>query len=188
MTNRSLNRPSLHSTSTTSPECISAQDLAEQLECKRVTVIDVREPMEYASGHIAGSLNVPLARLHQADLPQGPLVLVCQSGNRSAKGVQTLLRQSHPHPITDLQGGIPSWQQAGLPVHKLKNAPLPLMRQVQIAAGSLVLLGLSLSHVAGPAWILLSWIVGVGLVFAGVSGFCGMARLLALMPWNRVNR
>jgi hypothetical protein len=61
-----------------------AQDLADQLESKRVTVIDVREPMEYASGHIAGSLNVPLARLQQADLPQGPLVLVCQSGNRSA--------------------------------------------------------------------------------------------------------
>ena len=178
MANRSLNRPSLNSTSTTSPECISAQDLAEQLESKRVTVIDVREPMEYASGHIAGSLNVPLARLHQADLPQGPLVLVCQSGNRSAKGVQTLLRQSHPHPITDLEGGIPSWQQAGLPVRRLANAPLPLMRQVQIAAGSLVLLGL----------ILLSWFVGAGLVFAGVSGFCGMARLLALMPWNRVNR
>jgi rhodanese-related sulfurtransferase len=188
MANRSLNRPSLHSTSTTSSECISAQDLAEQLESKRVTVIDVREPMEYASGHIAGSLNVPLARLHQADLPQGPLVLVCQSGNRSAKGVQTLLRQSHPHPITDLEGGIPSWQQAGLPVRRLANAPLPLMRQVQIAAGSLVLLGLILSNLVAPAWILLSWFVGAGLVFAGVSGFCGMARLLALMPWNRVNR
>ena len=188
MANRSLNRPALHSTSTTRPECISAQDLAEQLESKRVTVIDVREPMEYASGHIAGSLNVPLARLHQADLPQGPLVLVCQSGNRSAKGVQTLLRRSHPHPITDLEGGIPSWQQAGLPVRRLANAPLPLMRQVQIAAGSLVLLGLILSSTVAPAWILLSWFVGAGLVFAGVSGFCGMARLLALMPWNRVNR
>jgi rhodanese-related sulfurtransferase len=188
MANRSLNRPSLHSTSTTCPECISAQDLVEQLESKRVTVIDVREPMEYASGHIAGSLNVPLARLHQADLPQGPLVLVCQSGNRSAKGVQTLLQQSHPHPVTDLQGGIPSWQQAGLLLRRLANAPLPLMRQVQIAAGSLLLLGLILSHIAGPAWILLTWFVGAGLVFAGVSGFCGMARLLALMPWNRLNR
>ena len=188
MANRFLNRPDLHSSSSTRPECISAQDLAEQLGSRGVTVIDVREPMEYASGHIAGSLNVPLARLHQADLPQGPLVLVCQSGNRSAKGVQTLLRQSHPHPIRDLQGGIPSWQQAGLPVDKLKNAPLPLMRQVQIAAGSLVLLGLILSSTVAPAWILLSWFVGAGLVFAGVSGFCGMARLLVLMPWNRVNR
>jgi rhodanese-related sulfurtransferase len=72
-------------------------------------------------------------------------------------------------------------------VRKLKNAPLPLMRQVQITAGSLVLLGLILSNVVAPAWILLSWFVGAGLVFAGVSGFCGMARLLALMPWNKVS-
>jgi rhodanese-related sulfurtransferase len=165
---------------------LSAHDLAEQLGSKRVAVIDVREPMEYAAGHIAGSLNVPLSRLHQADLPSGPLVLVCQSGNRSAKGVQTLLERGYAHPVSDLQGGLPSWQQAGLPVRRLKNAPLPLMRQVQIAAGSLVLLGLILSKVA-PGWIVLSWFVGAGLVFAGVSGFCGMARLLAVMPWNRVS-
>lgn len=166
---------------------ISAHDLADQLAEQRVKVIDVREPMEYAGGHIAGSLNVPLSRIGQADLPRGPLVLVCQSGNRSAQAQAQLLQQGHAHPLADLEGGVPAWQQAGLPVRKLKDAPLPLMRQVQIAAGSLVLLGLILSNVVAPAWILLSWFVGAGLVFAGVSGFCGMARLLALMPWNRVS-
>lgn len=165
---------------------ISAHDLAEQLHAQRVAVIDVREPMEYASGHIAGSVNVPLARLHQAQLPRGPLVLVCQSGNRSRKGVQTLLQQGHPDPVSDLASGLPSWQQAGLPVRKLKNAPLPLMRQVQIAAGSLVLLGVILSQTVAPGWIWLSGFVGAGLTFAGLSGFCGMARLLAVMPWNKV--
>jgi rhodanese-related sulfurtransferase len=101
--------------------------------------------------------------------------------------VQTLLQRGNGQPLSDLEGGIPSWQQAGLPLRKLKNAPLPLMRQVQIAAGSLVLLGLILSNTVAPAWILLTWFVGGGLVFAGVSGFCGMARLLALMPWNKVS-
>ena len=167
------------------PHC-SAADLASRLDRHGVNVIDVREPMEYASGHIPGSCNVPLAQLSGASLPEGPLVLVCQSGNRSARGVQTLLQQGHPHPISDLEGGLPSWQQAGYPVHRLANAPLPLMRQVQIAAGSLVLLGLILSQVVAPAWILLTWFVGAGLVFAGITGFCGMARLLARMPWNRV--
>lgn len=174
-------------TNTSSKQRISAHDLADQLSEQRVTLIDVREPMEFATGHIAGSLNVPLARLQQADLPSGPLVLICQSGNRSAKGVQTLLERGYAYPVTDLEGGLPSWQQAGLPVRKLKNAPLPLMRQVQIAAGSLVLLGLILGTWVAPAWILLTWFVGAGLVFAGVSGFCGMARLLALMPWNKVS-
>jgi rhodanese-related sulfurtransferase len=174
-------------TNTSTKLRISAHQLAEQLGSQRVNVIDVREPMEFATGHIAGSLNVPLARLHQADLPSGPLVLVCQSGNRSAKGVQTLLERGYAHPVTDLESGLPSWQQAGLPVRKLRNAPMPLMRQVQIAAGSLVLLGLILSNLVAPAWILLTWFVGAGLLFAGVSGFCGMARLLALMPWNKVS-
>ena len=165
---------------------ISAQDLADQLASQRISVIDVREPMEYASGHIAGSINVPLNRLHQADLPQGPLVLVCQSGNRSSQGLNRLLDRAHPHSVVDLAGGLPSWQQAGYPVRKLKNAPLPLMRQVQIAAGSLILLGLILSNVVAPGWIAITWFVGAGFTFAGVSGFCGMARLLAVMPWNRV--
>jgi rhodanese-related sulfurtransferase len=166
---------------------ISAHDLADQLAEQRVKVIDVREPMEYAGGHIAGSLNVPLSRITKADLPRGPLVLVCHSGNRSAQALAQLQQQGHAYPLADLEGGVPAWQQAGLPVRKLKNAPLPLMRQVQITAGSLVLLGLILSNVVAPAWILLSWFVGAGLVFAGVSGFCGMARLLALMPWNKVS-
>ncbi len=165
---------------------VSAHSLAEQLANRDVSVIDVREPVEYASGHIEGSLNIPLARLSQADLPSGPLVLVCQSGNRSGRALKVLQTQGHPHPVADLEGGVPSWEQAGLTLRRLKRAPLPLMRQVQIAAGSLVLLGLILSATVAPAWILLSWFVGAGLVFAGISGFCGMARLLAAMPWNRM--
>jgi len=175
---------SLNSTGPSVP--ISAPQLAEQLGHHRVSVIDVREPMEYAGGHIAGSLNVPLSRLPQADLPQGPLVLVCQSGNRSHQGVRALLERGHPHPVSELEGGLPQWQQAGLPLRKLANAPLPLMRQVQIAAGSLSLLGLVLSSSVAPGWILLTWMVGAGLTFSGITGFCGMARLLAAMPWNRI--
>ncbi len=165
---------------------ISAADLADQLGGREVTVIDVREPMEYAAGHIANSLNIPLARLTKADLPRGPLVLVCQSGNRSAKGLAELQQLGHSQPVADLLGGMTSWQQGGLPVRTFKNAPLPLMRQVQITAGSLVLIGVVLSQVVAPGWIWLSGFVGAGLVFAGVSGFCGMARLLGAMPWNRI--
>ena len=182
MANSTLNLPNLQSPG---PERISAHDLAEQLASQRVAVIDVREPMEFAGGHIAGSLNVPLSRLAQADLPQGPLVLVCQSGNRSAKGVQSLLERGYAHPVCDLEGGIPSWRQAGLPLRQLRNAPLPLMRQVQIAAGLLILCGVVLGYSVSDGFFLLSGFVGAGLLFAGVTGFCGMARLLKVMPWNR---
>ena len=87
-----------------------------------------------------------------------------------------------------VDGGIEAWKQAGLPVARNARAPLELMRQVQIAAGSLILLGAVLAATLSPWFLLLSGFVGAGLVFAGVSGFCGMALLLARMPWNRAMR
>ena len=66
-----------------------------------------------------------------------------------------------------------------------KSQPLPLMRQVQIVAGVLILLGVALGYAFSSGFFLLSAFVGAGLTFAGITGFCGMARLLALMPWNR---
>ena len=103
----------------------------------------------------------------------------------SAQALAQLLQQGHPHTLTDLEGGIPAWQQAGLPVRRLKNAPLPLMRQVQIGAGSLVLLGVLLGTFVAPGFYGLAAFVGAGLVVAGVTGFCGMANILAVMPWNK---
>ncbi len=148
--------------------------------------MDVREPTEYVGGHIAGSSNIPFSQLGQIPLPAGPVVLVCQSGGRSSRALDQLLRAGHPSPLADLSGGLNAWQEAGLPLKQSGRAPLPLMRQVQIAAGSLVLLGVILSQVLAPGWIWLSGFVGAGLLFAGLSGSCAMASLLAAMPWNRV--
>ena len=69
-----------------------------------------------------------------------------------------------------------------------RKQPIEIMRQVQITAGSLVVIGVVLAFTVAPAFIALSAFVGAGLVFAGVSGWCGMAKLLALMPWNRPAR
>ena len=69
---------------------ISAHSLADQLAARAVTVIDVREPMEYAGGHIAGSLNVPLSRISQADLPQGALVAIASDPVNQGRGLRLL--------------------------------------------------------------------------------------------------
>ncbi|MGK0740232.1 rhodanese family protein, partial [Yokenella regensburgei] len=90
-----------------------------------------------------------------------------------------------PGKVYLLEGGIDAWKQAGLPVIKDASQPLPLMRQVQIAAGVLILCGVLLGYTLSSAFFLLSAFVGAGLTLAGVTGFCGMARLLAVMPWNR---
>jgi rhodanese-related sulfurtransferase len=168
------------------PRRLTPQELREHQLQERLTLIDVREPMEYAAGHLPGSRNIPLSRLGSAELPEGPLVLVCQSGKRSSRGLAELLHRGHPQPLAELEGGLGAWQDAGLPVQRHPGAPLPLMRQVQIAAGALVLLGVLLSQTVAPGWLWLSGFVGAGLIFAGISGFCGMARLLSVMPWNRV--
>ncbi len=172
---------------TTTPRRFSPRDLADHRQAVPLTLIDVREPMEYASGHIAGSHNIPLSRLGSEALPEGPLVLLCQSGSRSSQGLTNLLRRGHSQPLAELEGGFGAWQDAGLPVQRHARAPLPLMRQVQIVAGGLVLVGVLLSQTVAPGWIWLSGFVGAGLSFAGISGFCGMARLLVVMPWNRVH-
>jgi len=66
-----------------------------------------------------------------------------------------------------------------------RHQPLELMRQVQLAAGGLVLLGVALGFLVGPGFFALSGLVGAGLMMAGATGWCGMARLLQHMPWNR---
>ena len=78
---------------------------------------------------------------------------------------------------------IERWQKEGLPVCHEK-APFPLFRQIQIGAGALVLLGILGSYVWHPMFWL-SAFVGAGLVFAGITGFCGLGLLLARMPWNK---
>ena len=84
-----------------------------------------------------------------------------------------------------LDGGIDAWKKAGLPVALDRKQPIEIMRQVQIAAGSLVLIGVLLGVFVAPGFYILSGFVGAGLLFAGVTGFCGMANILALMPWNK---
>ena len=84
-----------------------------------------------------------------------------------------------------LEGGLDAWKKAGLPVTLDRSQPIDIIRQVQIVAGSLVLSGVVLGALVAPGFYALSGFVGAGLLFAGISGFCGMARLLAVMPWNR---
>jgi rhodanese-related sulfurtransferase len=88
-------------------------------------------------------------------------------------------------PAYVLEGGLDAWGKAGLPLAVNTRAPMEIMRQVQIAAGLLVLTGVLLGWLVAPGFFALSAFVGAGLTFAGVTGFCGMARLLMLAPWNR---
>ena len=95
---------------------IASEALDRQLNSGAVKLIDVREPDEFLTGHIRGSLNIPLAEITTAGLPDGPLVMVCQSGRRSARAVERLLEERHPQPVSDLAGGLTAWRLAHLPL------------------------------------------------------------------------
>lgn len=147
-------------------------------------LIDIRGPDEHARERIAGASNHPVDRL--TGLKGQPRVAIfhCRSGQRTAAHASKLAAAAACEAYI-VEGGIEAWKRAGLPVVRDASQPIEIQRQVQIAAGSLVLLGVMLGHAVSPAFYALSAFVGAGLTFAGISGWCGMAKLLALMPWNR---
>jgi rhodanese-related sulfurtransferase len=112
------------------------------------------------------------------------VIFTCRSGMRTAANADRLAAPVAGNTFV-LEGGLDGWARAGLPVEANQKAPLEMMRQVQIVAGSLVLIGVLLGWLMSPLFFGLAAFVGAGLTFAGISGFCGMARVLALLPWNR---
>jgi rhodanese-related sulfurtransferase len=154
-----------------------------------VELIDVRTPAEYREVHVAFARNVPLDQLDAVRLAQArqgatePLYVICRSGNRAQQACQKLAEAGCCR-VINVEGGTQGWDQAGLPVVRGKKA-MSLERQVRIAAGALVLASSVLGAFVSPWWIGLAAFVGAGLIFAGVTDTCGMALLLARMPWNQ---
>jgi rhodanese-related sulfurtransferase len=158
---------------------------ARELMLRGARLIDIREADEHAREHIPGAQNVPLSGLTETAANGAPAVIFhCRSGARTtANSVRLAKITSSPTYV--LEGGLDAWRKAGLPVATDRRQPLELMRQVQLAAGGLVLIGVTLGFLFAPGFFGISAFVGVGLMIAGATGWCGMARLLAHMPWNR---
>lgn len=166
---------------------ITAKDLKQQLEQKNCILIDVREAIEHQSEAIEEACHIPLAEICCAKLPpwEKAFVLHCRFGVRSGQAVEKLLKENPNLEIYVLEGGMEAWKDSGLPILKGKCHMIGVERQTQIAAGSLVLFGMALGGLFSPYFYLISAFVGSGLIFAGISGYCGMSHILAQMPWNK---
>jgi len=159
----------------------------ERVRQGHALLIDIREDDEFARRHIPGALSRPLSRFEAVALPEmagTEIIFTCRSGMRTAANADRLANPVGGNAYV-LEGGLDGWSRAGLPIEANHKAPLEMMRQVQIVAGSLGLLGVVLGWLISPIFFALAAFVGAGLTFAGISGFCGMARLLGLAPWNR---
>jgi len=152
-------------------------------------LIDVGEPDEYIKEHNPQAQLVPLSGFNPEDFPKEHdkiAVFHCCSGSCTEAATPQILRTGF-RDVYQLEGGLQDWREAGLPVNVSAKAPISIMRQVQIAAGSLVLLGIVLAVVVTHWSMALSAFVGAGLTQAGVTGACAMATILKHMPWNKVS-
>lgn len=148
----------------------------------RQWIIDVRSADEFNTEHIPGSRNIPLEQLaaYRGDLENQPqIILSCHSGRR-AEEAMAHLSQLGLQEVALLQNGLKGWKQAQKSTNSLGKG-LPVMNQVQITVGAMVLLG----TIFEPLWPL-PLVAGFGLIFAGLTGNCMLYHLLAKMPWNRV--
>ncbi len=151
-----------------------------------VDFINVCTPAEYKEAHIEGVRNVPaddIVRRAQEFEGKKTIYVHCRSGRRSQKAIEALQQAGVKAELVNVEGGLMAWNQAGFNTLSLTTR-LPIMRQVMLTAGALVLSGVALSYV-NPQFILISAFVGAGLTFAGITGWCGMNMVLSRMPWNR---
>jgi len=167
---------------------ISPQQLHDKLSAGApVELIDVRTPAEFGEVHVSFARNLPLTELEPAQFTgrhsSEPLYVICRSGSRANQACQKLASAGVAN-VVNVEGGTQAWEQAGLPVKRGQKA-ISLERQVRIAAGTLVATFGVLAVLVHPYFALAAAAVGGGLVFAGVTDTCGMALVLARMPWNQ---
>ena len=154
-----------------------------------IELLDVRTPPEFSNAHVPGARLIPLDELNAGDCLRNhtagrPVFVLCQSGARAQKAIEKF-EALGCYDAMLVEGGTQAWIDAGLPVIRGTSKVLPLMRQVLIVVGTVSAVGAALALTISPWFALLPLMMGCGLLFAGLTGTCGMALMLARMPWNR---
>jgi len=167
-------------------QTVSPAEAKRLLDEENAELIDIRNVEEFACEHLAGAHLKPLQVLPL--LPPAPdkarsVIFYCRTGHRTGDHKDLLERLGHTATYI-IDGGLDGWKKAGLPTLQ-HAAPLPMPRQIQMAAGALVFT-FSLLSFFMPGFTWLTLFIGAGLMFAGYTGICLMAKLLARMPWNTI--
>ncbi|MES2920322.1 MAG: rhodanese-like domain-containing protein [Verrucomicrobiota bacterium] len=152
-----------------------------------LSVIDVRTELEFDDVHVKQARNIPLDSLSSKEFAGSggqPVYILCRSGQRAAKAAEQFAKEGFEYAVV-VEGGTLAWIAAGLPVVEGAGRSISLERQVRIAAGTLVLTGVLLGNFVNPLFYGLSGFVGAGLIFAGITDWCGMGLLIAKAPWNK---
>lgn len=166
---------------------VQPKQAQEEAAQGRALLVDVREPGEHASERVEGAVLAPLSIFEHAaqTLERGrPLLLLCARGARAQNCAQRLADMGFED-VSVVSGGLAAWKAQGLPVVRGERRVWALDRQVRFLAGLLILGGFALGHWLEPAFYAVPVFIGAGLTFSGLTDFCGMAYVLARMPWNK---
>ncbi|QCE34747.1 DUF2892 domain-containing protein [Acetobacteraceae bacterium] len=156
---------------------------ARRLIDERVTVVDIRDAIEFDGEHIARALNIPTENLSWSEFQGRPVLFYCQTGKRT-KINSAVLALISPYGYV-LEGGLDAWKKAKLPVIKGGNRQSSVMRQIYVMSGALVFIGSLLGGVKSRKFFLLPALIGAGMFGTGVTGKCGLTHFLMKMSWNR---
>lgn len=171
---------------------INVIEAYKMMRAGEAVLIDVREPDEFKTEHIAYALSVPLSSLEGGfallDIPEEKTILFqCLKGKRGQMACERIdgMKQCKNN-IMNIEGGIDAWKESNLPVISMNQgaAKLPIMRQVQIIVGGLVALFVILGLMGVTIFFIIAALLGGALFFAGLTGWCGLAMILSKMPWN----
>lgn len=166
----------------------TVNELKQWLDNDEALLIDVREPGEYSASNIECATLIPLSNISHDKLPKlngKKLVIHCRSGMRSANACKKLLTENSELEVYNLEGGIMAWEKDGNATKSSGKKILPLDQQVQLTIGILLIITAVLTLTISSLFTLIAAFIGAGLTFAGLTGTCGLAMLIAKMPWNQ---
>lgn len=166
---------------------VEPQTAKKWLEQNEAILIDVREPLEHNSQKINNSQLIPIDSINCDTLPKTDkkIIIYCQTGRRANDACNRLLIENNTIQVYNLDGGIKNWQRTGFPVEIQDKNILPLESQVQLTVGASVLIFSLLAYFVNPIFAIGSAFFGAGLINAGLTGWCGLAKIIIKMPWNK---
>lgn len=172
---------------------ITPKEAYEMLKNGEAILIDVREPDEFTKQHIAYAQSLPLGFLSDAlfDFPfpgDRKIITQCLSGKRGESACAVLSTKGLPNEIFNIAGGITAWQNDGLPIIGGFTPKFSIFRQVQMIVGSLIMALIFLGFLGLTMAFAIAGLFAGALAFAGLTGWCGLAYLLQMMPWNKPKR
>ena len=170
---------------------ISPEQFVHYCKTHKTNLIDVRDPVEFRFVHAADAENIPLDQLDPKKIigdlrgkKEDRTVFLVGNEEEMAKLAGKKFISHGFRDVINVEGGMAALEDAGIAVER-KKEPMSIERQFRLLAGILVLLGVILSQHYDPSFVWLAGLVGIIILFSGLTNACALGMFLAKMPWNR---